>query len=154
MGFDTVLVANRGEIALRIIKACRSLDLKSVAVFSDADKSAPFVAAADKAVSIGPSDAVSSYLNMAKIVEAAKTAGAGAIHPGYGFLAENAEFARMCAENELVFIGPSANLIEKMGSKIAAKSMAVAAGVPVVPGYHSADQRMETLVQAAKDVGV
>jgi len=154
MAFDTVLIANRGEIALRIIRACNSLDLKSVAVFSDADKSAPYVGAADKAVHIGASEAANSYLNMGKIIEAAKSSGAGAIHPGYGFLAENAEFAKLCAENGLVFIGPSADLIEKMGSKIEAKSVAIETGVPVVPGYHSADQSADVLTQAAKDVGV
>lgn len=153
MSFNTVLIANRGEIACRLIAACKGLGLRSVAIYSDADRTAPHVAAADSAVYIGQSEAAQSYLNGARIIAAAKQAGAGAIHPGYGFLAENADFAQACADAGLVFVGPSPQNIELMGSKIAAKAAAVAADVPVVPGYYGADQSEAVLLAEAQKIG-
>ncbi|MFD7434261.1 biotin carboxylase N-terminal domain-containing protein [Streptomyces sp. NPDC059861] len=146
--FDTVLVANRGEIAVRVIRTLRSLGVRSVAVFSDADADARHVREADTAVRIGPAPAVESYLSVERILEAAATAKAQAVHPGYGFLAENAAFARACADAGLVFIGPSADAIALMGDKIRAKETVAAAGVPVVPGGRDPE-----LARAARELG-
>ncbi|MCF3640344.1 acetyl-CoA carboxylase biotin carboxylase subunit [Rhizobium sp. TRM95111] len=132
--FDTVLIANRGEIALRILCACRQLNLKVVCVYSEADRQAPYLALADQSICIGPASPSASYLNVEAILMAAAATGAGAIHPGYGFLSENAAFADAVAEAGLVFIGPSGDCIRTMGDKIAAKRAMVAAGVPCVPG--------------------
>jgi acetyl-CoA carboxylase biotin carboxylase subunit len=154
MSFERVLIANRGEIACRLIRACRSLDLEAVAVYSEADKNAPFVSLANSAVAIGASEASKSYLDMGKIIDAAKTSGATAVHPGYGFLAESAEFARLCTENSLKFIGPDAAIIEKMGSKIEAKAIAIDANVPVIPGYQGRDQSGALLAEKAVQIGV
>jgi acetyl-CoA carboxylase biotin carboxylase subunit len=129
-----LLVANRGEIAVRIFRACRELGIETVAVFSDADRKAPHVAMADYAVRLGPPPARESYLNVAAILEAARKTNARLIHPGYGFLAENAGFARSCAEAGFTFVGPPADAIEAMGSKTGSRRMMEAAGVPVVPG--------------------
>ncbi|MBI1878179.1 MAG: acetyl-CoA carboxylase biotin carboxylase subunit, partial [Chloroflexi bacterium] len=132
--FDKILIANRGEIALRVIRACRALGISPVAVYSEADAQARHVAEADEAVLIGPPPAPASYLNVEAILDAARKTGAQAIHPGYGFLSENAEFARRCAEAGLVFIGPPAEVIQKMGDKVEARRLMAAAGVPIVPG--------------------
>ena len=132
--FDTVLIANRGEIALRILRACRSLGLKTVAIHSEADRDLRHVQLADKSLCIGPAPARESYLNIASILLAAKATGAGAIHPGFGFLSENAGFAEAVEKAGLVFIGPPAEAIRTMGDKIAAKEAMRAAGVPCVPG--------------------
>ena len=154
MKFDTVLIANRGEIARRIIRACRSLGLRSVAVYSDADRDAPFVAEADLALPIGPAEAAQSYLDPARLLDAARRAGAQAVHPGYGFLSENADFARAVVQAGLVWVGPDADVIALMGSKAAAKAEAAAAGVPILPGYRGADQADATLTREAAALGV
>ncbi|MBX9399305.1 ATP-grasp domain-containing protein [Streptomyces sp. TRM72054] len=146
--FDTVLVANRGEIAVRVIRTLRSLGVRSVAVFSDADADARHVREADTAVRIGPAPAVESYLSVERILRAAAATGAQAVHPGYGFLAENAGFARACADAGLVFIGPPADAIALMGDKIRAKETVAAAGVPVVPGGRDPE-----LAKAARELG-
>ena len=129
-----ILIANRGEIAVRIVRACREMGFPTVAVYSDCDRRARHVREADQALHVGPSEAAGSYLRIDAIIDAARRAGADAIHPGYGFLAENASFARACQDAGLIFIGPSADVIAMMGSKTAARSAAIRAGVPVVPG--------------------
>ncbi|URN16201.1 acetyl/propionyl/methylcrotonyl-CoA carboxylase subunit alpha [Streptomyces sudanensis] len=152
--FDTVLVANRGEIAVRVIRTLRSLGVRSVAVFSDADAGARHVREADTAVRIGPPPAGESYLRVDRLLEAAARTGAQAVHPGYGFLAENAEFARACAEAGLVFIGPPADAIALMGDKIRAKETVRAAGVPVVPGSSGSGLTDAQLAEAAREIGM
>ncbi|WP_405525351.1 ATP-grasp domain-containing protein [Streptomyces canus] len=146
--FDTVLVANRGEIAVRVIRTLRAMGVRSVAVFSDADADARHVREADTAVRLGPAPASESYLSVERLLEAAARTGAQAVHPGYGFLAENASFARACADAGLVFIGPTADSIALMGDKIRAKETVEAAGVPVVPGGRDPD-----LAEAARALG-
>ena len=148
-----ILIANRGEIAVRIIRACRELGLESVAVFSDADAASPHVSLADRAIRIGPPPAAESYLSMDAILDAALHSGCDAVHPGYGFLSENDAFAARCAEAGLVFIGPPVEAIARVGSKVAAREMAQAAGVPVVPGETPADQDDEAIAAAARRVG-
>ncbi|KAB2895819.1 MAG: 3-methylcrotonyl-CoA carboxylase, partial [Kofleriaceae bacterium] len=145
-----VLVANRGEIACRILRTCRAMGLGTVAVYSDADAHAPHLELADVAVRLGPPPARESYLAVSAIIEAAKATGADAIHPGYGFLSENAAFARAVVEAGLVFVGPSPMVIHLLGSKREAKLRAQAAGVPTVPGYTGEEQATATLVREAK----
>ncbi|CUX62148.1 acetyl/propionyl/methylcrotonyl-CoA carboxylase subunit alpha [Rhizobium oryzihabitans] len=151
--FSKILIANRGEIACRIIRTAARMGIRTVAVYSDADRDAMHVALADEAIGIGPAPARSSYLDAEKIVAAAHASGAEAIHPGYGFLSENAGFAEACASAGLVFIGPTPDAIRAMGGKSEAKALMAQAGVPVVPGYHGEDQTEERLADEAKGIG-
>jgi len=153
MMFKCVLIANRGEIARRIIRTCRRLGIKTVAVYSEADAHAPFVREADKAVLIGPAPAAESYLNGDRIIAAALETGAEAIHPGYGFLSENADFADACAATGLVFIGPTPDAIRAMALKGAAKALMDKAGVPVTPGHHGDNQNTDHLLEQARRIG-
>ena len=148
-----LLIANRGEIALRIIRACRELDIEAVAVYSDADANAPHVRAADAAIHIGPAPATESYLHVPAILAAAKKSEADAVHPGYGFLSERASFAAACTSAGLVFVGPPADAIERMGTKIGARLLMERAGVPVVPGSTPSDQTDAGITAAASGIG-
>lgn len=151
--FRRILIANRGEIAVRVIRACRELGIGSVAVYSDADARALHVSLADRAVRLGPAPPADSYLSIAAIIDAARTTGSDAIHPGYGFLSENHLFVDACARAGIVFIGAPADVIASMGSKVAARQLAARAGVPVVPGETPADQSDEAVAAAARRVG-
>jgi acetyl-CoA carboxylase, biotin carboxylase subunit len=151
--FEKVLIANRGEIALRIHRACREMGIRTVAVHSTADNDAMHVRLADEAVCIGPPSAKDSYLNKAAILSAATITGADAIHPGYGFLSENADFAQMVEEHGFVFIGPTADHIRMMGDKITAKQAAAAAGLPCVPGSPGALDTAEEALECADKIG-
>src|SRR5690606_3059926 len=148
-----LLIANRGEIACRIIRTAHAMGIATVAVYSDADAKALHVRQADEAVHIGPSPAAESYLRADKILEAAKATGTEAIHPGYGFLSENAAFARAVIEAGLIWVGPSPESIEAMGLKDAAKKLMQDAGVPVTPGYMGEDQSPERLLAEAEAIG-
>lgn len=148
-----ILIANRGEIAVRVMKTARALGIATVAVYSDADKDALFVSYADEAIALGGNAAAESYLVQDKIIDAAKRTGANAIHPGYGFLSENASFSERCKNEGIIFIGPSAQAIIAMGSKIGAKELMKKAGVPVVPGYNGDDQSDERLKKEAQQIG-
>ncbi|MFJ1309168.1 acetyl-CoA carboxylase biotin carboxylase subunit [Agrobacterium sp. P15N1-A] len=151
--FSKILIANRGEIACRIIRTAAKMGIRTVAVYSDADRDAMHVALADEAITIGAAPARASYLDGEKIIAAAKACGAQAIHPGYGFLSENAGFAEACAAADLVFIGPSAAAIRAMGGKSEAKALMAEAGVPVVPGYHGDEQSEKRLASEADTIG-
>lgn len=151
--FNKILIANRGEIACRIIRTARRLGIRTVAVYSDVDSGALHVKMADEAIHIGAAPSRESYLNYQRILQAAKETGAEAIHPGYGFLSENAAFCRACKASNIVFIGPTAEAIEAMGSKSAAKTLMQQANVPLVPGYHGDNQSREILKQSADDMG-
>ena len=152
--FNKVLVANRGEIAVRIMRTLTAMDIASVAVFSEADRNAQHVAVADEAVLVGSIEATSSYLNISRVIQAALSTGAQAIHPGYGFLSENAEFAAACETAGIVFIGPSAQTIASMGDKIEAKRAVAALGLPVVPGFSEAGAGDARLMEEAAHVGL
>ena len=151
--FRKVLIANRGEIALRIIRACRELGIRTVAVFSEADAESLHVRFADEEVCIGPPPSVESYLNIPHIIAAAEITNADAIHPGYGFLAENAGFADMCEECGITFIGPASEQIRMMGDKARAKKLMMEAGVPVTPGSEGIVPDLETARQMAEEIG-
>ena len=151
--FRRLLIANRGEIALRIIRTCRELGVESVAVHSEVDATALHVTAADHAEAIGPASPAASYLSSSRIIDAARRSGAEAVHPGYGFLAENPEFADACRQAELVFVGPSPEVIARAGSKIAARHLAESLGVPVVPGGEPTDQTVDGLRAAVQATG-
>lgn len=147
--FKKVLIANRGEIAVRIIRACRELGIRCVAVYSTADRNALHAQIADEAVCIGPADTKDSYLNMKAIIAACETTGCDAVHPGFGFLSENAAFAKMCRKCNIEFIGPSPESIEMLGDKAAAKETMKRAGVPVIPGSDGAVRTLEEAEEAA-----
>ena len=149
----TVLVANRGEIARRVFRSAKRMGLRTVAVYSDADETAPFVHEADTAIRIGPAPARDSYLNVASIVAAARESDARLIHPGYGFLSEQAPFAEAVAAAGMTFVGPSPDVLRRLGDKAEAKAAAERAGVPVLPGYRGVDQRDDAFAQAARAVG-
>ncbi|QAY61495.1 biotin/lipoyl-binding protein [Microbacterium protaetiae] len=151
--FDTVLIANRGEIARRVIRTLRRLGIRSVAVYSDADATAPHVTEADEAVRIGPAEASRSYLDIDAIIAAARAAGAQAVHPGYGFLSENAAFGRACADAGIVFIGPGEQALDVMADKIRAREHVAARGVPIVPGFSAAGMDDDRIVEAAREAG-
>jgi 3-methylcrotonyl-CoA carboxylase alpha subunit len=151
--FRTLLIANRGEIAIRVIRTARAMGLRTVAVYSEADRDAMHVAMADEAVLLGPARARDSYLNIERVIEAARKSGAEAVHPGYGFLSESAEFAQACLDAGLVFVGPTAAMIRLMGSKSGSKMLMEKAGVPLVPGYHGEAQDEATLAKAAGKIG-
>jgi len=151
--FNKVLIANRGEIALRVIRACRELGVQTVAVYSEADRESLHVRFADDDVCIGPAPARDSYLNMQRLIAAAEITGADAIHPGYGFLAENAEFADICAASNIAFIGPTAEQIRLMGDKAAARKQMIQVGVPVVPGTPGGVDDVDAALEFAKGIG-
>ncbi len=151
--FKKILIANRGEIALRIIRTCKEMGINTVAVYSTADKDSLHVKFADEAVCIGKPPSVDSYLNMAHIMAAAEITNADAIHPGYGFLAENAKFAKICADHNIKFIGPTPDMINAMGDKVTAKETMIKAGVPVVPGVEGLLQNVEHAKKSAEEVG-
>ncbi len=151
--FKKILIANRGEIALRIIRACKELNIKTVAVYSEADAESLAVRFADEAVCIGPSQSAESYLNIPRIISAAEVTNADAIHPGYGFLAENAHFAEVAQSCNIQFIGPTAEMIEKMGNKALAKETMKKAGLPVIPGSEGVLESAEAAKEMAEDVG-
>ena len=151
--YKKILIANRGEIALRIIRACHELNLKSVAVYSTADEYSLHVKFADEAVCIGPPPSNESYLNIPRIIAAGEITNADAIHPGYGFLAENAEFSKICKDNGFDFIGPNSDIINAMGNKAQAKKTMVDAGVPVIPGNEGILKDAEEARQMAIEMG-
>src|SRR5829696_10054171 len=150
---NRILIANRGEIALRIVRACHEEGMEAVAVYSTADRSSPHVRAADRAVAIGPPAPAGSYLVIERLVQAALDTGAEMVHPGYGFLAERAAFADAVEAAGLVFVGPPADVIDRMGSKIAARELMARAGVPIVPGETPADQTDDGIGAAAARLG-
>jgi 3-methylcrotonyl-CoA carboxylase alpha subunit len=151
--FRTLLIANRGEIACRVIRTAKAMGLRTVAVYSEADRDALHVAMADEAVLLGPARARDSYLNIERVIDAARKSGAEAVHPGYGFLSENAEFAQACADAKLVLVGPTAAMMTAMGSKSGSKMLMEKAGVPLVPGFHGEAQDEATLAKAADSIG-
>ncbi len=151
--FHKILIANRGEIALRIIRACKEMGIKSVAIHSDVDHDALHVSLADESICIGPAASADSYLNMKAIISAAEIADADAIHPGYGFLSENAEFAEICEQCGIIFIGPSADNMRHMGDKISARQTVTAAGVPILPGTNESIESSEEAQKIANDIG-
>ena len=151
--FDKILIANRGEIAVRIIRACREMGIRTVAVYSEADKECLHTLLADEAICIGPAASTQSYLNRERILTAAVAMKADAIHPGFGFLSENARFADLCEKCNITFIGPSAEIINKMGNKSAARKTMIEAGVPVVPGSKEPVYTVEEGLKMAKDIG-
>ena len=151
--FNKVLIANRGEIALRVIRACHELNIKTVAVYSTADEYSLHVKFADEAVCIGPPPSKDSYLNIPKIIAAGEITGADAIHPGYGFLSESAQFSQICEDNGFVFLGPNPEIIDSMGNKAKAKQTMKAAGVPVVPGGDGVLDGPEDALDKANEMG-
>ena len=151
--FRKVLIANRGEIAVRIIRTCRAMGIPTVAVFSEADRSARHVVEADEAFPIGPAEAIRSYLSIDALIDAARQSGAEAVHPGYGFLSQNGDFADAVRDAGLVFVGPPGDVHRRMGDKRGARRLMADAGVPVLPGYGGDDQSDARLLAEAKAVG-
>src|ERR1700752_938596 len=151
--FKKLLIANRGEIALRILRACRDLEIIGVAVYSDVDRAALHVRMADEAYAIGPAPSRESYLRIDRLMEVARRSGCDALHPGYGFLAENPELARACAEAGVTFIGPSAEAMEQLGSKTAARQLAHRANVPMVPGTREPVENLPDATGFAAEIG-
>src|SRR5438128_12191266 len=151
--FQRILVANRGEIALRVIRACRDLGIEAVAVFSEADRGAPYLELADDAICIGPAPAAESYLNIPRLISAAEIADVQAIHPGYGFLSENAHFAEVCRSCKIEFIGPPHAAMALLGNKNEARKLAKTAGVPVVPGSDGLIKNDAEALQLAHSIG-
>ena len=151
--FRKILIANRGEIAVRIIRACREMGIQSVAVYSEADRDSLHTLLADEAICIGPAPSTKSYLNMEQILAATVAMGAEAIHPGFGFLSENAKFAELCAKCNIAFIGPSAEIIHRMGNKSEARKTMMEAGVPVVPGSKTPVYTVEEARKMAEEIG-
>lgn len=151
--FKKILIANRGEIALRIIRTCREMGIKTVAVYSTADSESLHVKFADEAVCIGRPASAESYLNIPNIMAAIEITNADAVHPGYGFLAENAKFAQICNDSKIKFIGPTAEMINKMGDKITAKETMIKAGVPVIPGGEKLLSSLDEAKGLAKEIG-
>ena len=151
--FKKILVANRGEIAVRVLRACKELDISSVTVYSDSDRNALHTRYADEVYYLGPAPATESYLKIEKIIEVAKTSNAEAIHPGYGFLAENTEFAKACEANNIAFIGPHSKAIELLGDKIASKETMSRAGIPVIPGSPTAIEKEKDAIRTAEEIG-
>ena len=148
-----VLIANRGEIAVRIIRACREMGIETVAVYSEADKEALHTQLADEAICIGAATSTESYLNMERIISATITSGADAIHPGFGFLSENSKFAALCEQCHITFIGPDAEIIQKMGHKSQARNTMIAAGIPVIPGSTEPIYDADTGARIADSIG-
>lgn len=151
--FSKILIANRGEIAVRIIRGCREMGIKTVAVFSEPDREALHTQLADEAVCIGPAKSTESYLNMQNIITAAVSTGAQAIHPGFGFLAENSTFAALCEECSIKFIGPKASVIDAMGNKSNARELMIKAGVPVIPGSDGVVENLEKAIKIGRELG-
>jgi len=151
--FKKILIANRGEIAVRIIKGCKEMGISTVAVYSEVDRRSLHVQIADEAVCIGPPPAVESYLDMDRIIDAAKQIGAEAIHPGYGFLAENAEFARRCEKEKVVFIGPNSHALELVGDKVRSRQTLEKAGIPIIPGMKAIVREISAFKKEARKIG-
>ena len=151
--FEKVLIANRGEIAIRVMRACRELDIKSVAIYSDADKTSLYTNYADESYPLGNPSPAKSYLNIEKIIDIALESGADAIHPGYGFLAENAKFGEECEKNGIKLIGPTGDVINKMGDKITSKALMKKAGVPVIEGTPEGVTDIEEAKEIARQIG-
>ena len=150
---NKILIANRGEIAVRIIRACKEMNIKTVAVYSEVDKDALHTRLADESICIGPAEVKKSYLNVKNIIEAAYVTKADSIHPGFGFLSENAEFAKICEESNINFIGPGAEVIDLLGNKSNAKEMMKKAGVPVIPGSDGSVKELEDAIKIADKIG-
>ena len=153
MSMNKILIANRGEIAVRIIRACKEMNIKTVAVYSEIDKDALHTRLADEAICIGPAAANKSYLNIKNIIQAAYVTKADSIHPGFGFLSENSKFAKICEESNIKFIGPKSEVIDLLGNKSNAKEMMKKAGVPVIPGSNGSVKSLKDAICIAEEIG-
>src|SRR5438067_11552312 len=153
VGIGKILIANRGEIALRVARTCREMGIRTVAIYSDADRAALHVRSCDEAVRVGPPASRESYLLIENVIDAARKTGAQAIHPGYGFLSENAGFARACAAAGIIFVGPHPELLDLMGDKVAARNLAQKLNVPILPGTDDPIESREEALRVAKEIG-